>query len=319
MSTPPAVLEEPDPDSDEDDFGDGRYVRAPSEYVRPPRRYLLQVGAGETSRSEVTGVFAYNDVLETLAHGQILELELVPEPGNPWDSQAVSVELDSKRIGYLNAGLATDWHDCLRFLNGRGYAGYVPGVARRSRTDHVWVSLGIPNSAALLRFARNIGVFAECDAILSEFDSMTLDRMIEQADDLPEDLASRAESLKDLAPGLSWSVDMTLTPFERLPQAIVLRLNDLAMTKARARRQSERNAREKAKEEKRQERGRVLAEKTRARARLRESVRSQTIDGLSQREIAGALDCTISMVSKLQKEAGVRPAGLHNPSHHSVR
>lgn len=42
-----------------------------------------------------------------------LELEMVPEPGNPWDRSAVALDFDGQRIGYLPAEMALAWQPFL--------------------------------------------------------------------------------------------------------------------------------------------------------------------------------------------------------------
>jgi hypothetical protein len=284
-----------------------RYLRAPGEYVRPANRTLLDPDL-PSFRVTLQGLFAYNHVLDAFSDGQTLNLELVPEPGNPWDSQAMSVEFEGKRIGYLPSSLAADWHDCVRFLNRLGFAAYVSGQAQLSRTLHMWVYVIIPGLEALCRFAHNVGVFAECDAVLSEFDRDTFELLIDQASNLPNNLAEMLEEKKNFAPALSWSLDASLTSYERLPQAILLRLNNLAHERARYLKQLARDAREKAKQEANDEREMRRIAKADVRSRQRDQVKRLTLSGSSQREIAEALGCSISKVSTLQNEASVKPA-----------
>lgn len=53
--------------------------------------------------------------------------ELVPEPSNPYDPNAVAVDRDESRIGYLSSRIARVIHWRLRVLNGEGYRCFSPG------------------------------------------------------------------------------------------------------------------------------------------------------------------------------------------------
>jgi hypothetical protein len=80
---------------------------------------------------EVVGELAYQDVLWRLCGGtagdQIrsdVVAVLVPEPGNPYDANAIAVQIDSQTVGYLSRATAQEYLPGLKHLMfGRG--GYV--------------------------------------------------------------------------------------------------------------------------------------------------------------------------------------------------
>lgn len=91
-----------------------------------------------------------------------LELEMVPEPGNPWDGNAIAMDFTGQRIGYLPAEVAESWQSTVRRLRRKGLALHLP--ASRAETSQPWVALEIPPLRALeaavkagLRFNRTAG------------------------------------------------------------------------------------------------------------------------------------------------------------------
>lgn len=55
-------------------------------------------------------------------------LELVPEPSNPFDSDAVALDLRESRVGYLGGRLARHYHWRIRALNRAGIRCIAPGM-----------------------------------------------------------------------------------------------------------------------------------------------------------------------------------------------
>ncbi len=64
-------------------------------------------------------------------------LELVPTPDNPFDSCAIAVELDGKKLGNLGSGYSRYAHWKLRQLNHHGFRLFTAGVYRAFYRDEI--------------------------------------------------------------------------------------------------------------------------------------------------------------------------------------
>lgn len=76
-----------------------------------------------------------------------LELEMLPEPGNPWDRTAIAMDFEGQRIDYFPAEIAESWQPAVRRLRRIGLALYLP--ARLTEASQPWVALEIPPLRAL--------------------------------------------------------------------------------------------------------------------------------------------------------------------------
>lgn len=105
--------------------GTKRFDRVPGEYKRPKGEYtrqraLLDLSAlGDSDEFTVVGPIEFDERMPDIGADDVL-VELVPEPGNPWDSTAICVEIDQTRIGYMSSGLATFFHRMFADLNASG-------------------------------------------------------------------------------------------------------------------------------------------------------------------------------------------------------
>ncbi|MEV5650212.1 hypothetical protein AB0L57_18350 [Nocardia sp. NPDC052254] len=96
----------------------GRYVRLPSDYQRPSSPLWLDGSAVWTTS---TG-WDNNEVLLAAAAGRPeVEVEAVPEPGNPHDSTAIALDIHGQRVGYLYRGVSGDLCRVIQQLNASGY------------------------------------------------------------------------------------------------------------------------------------------------------------------------------------------------------
>lgn len=105
--------------------------RTPEEYVRP--EVLLQLDSYFLADREtfVAGVSFHQKALTHTNAGQRVQVELVPEPRNRWDRCAVALDLDGRRVGYLQTGTARVWCDVVRAWNQAGFALYLPARINR--------------------------------------------------------------------------------------------------------------------------------------------------------------------------------------------
>lgn len=78
----------------------------------------------------VAGVGYHEQALRKIAKQTWEWFELVPEPGNPHDCDAVAIDLKGVRVGYVQASTAYGTQGDIRYLNGDNKACFVPGIVR---------------------------------------------------------------------------------------------------------------------------------------------------------------------------------------------
>ncbi|NHU44288.1 hypothetical protein [Rhodococcus sp. A14] len=98
-------------------LGNESYLRPQHEYTRPSDTLWID---GSVPLESVTG-YDNEELLESLPLGEVISLELVPEPGNPADALAVALDVDGLRIGYLRRGMAASMHSVVVDANRQGY------------------------------------------------------------------------------------------------------------------------------------------------------------------------------------------------------
>jgi len=107
----------------------GRRGASASAQAEPPAVSAALLGGQDDL--EVVGELAYQDALWRLCGGTIgdrircdIVAVLVPEPTNPHDANAVSVQIDGQTVGYLSRATAQEYLPGLKHvMSGRG--GYV--------------------------------------------------------------------------------------------------------------------------------------------------------------------------------------------------
>ncbi len=130
------------------------YKRNKHEYS-PPANELVLIPHDRVRGTGVQTASAYEDRFATwvavrgtdyaparwwdLAQGATHEvlLELVPTPDNPFDSCAIAVELDGKKLGNLGSGYSRYAHWKLRQLNHHGFRLFTAGVYRAFYRDEI--------------------------------------------------------------------------------------------------------------------------------------------------------------------------------------
>ncbi len=79
-----------------------------------------------------------------------LDVELVAEPTNPYDSNAIRASVHGRQVGYVSAAIAGEV--CAAFAEAGVQRAVVPGVARGGSTErhnigiHIWIARGDPRS-----------------------------------------------------------------------------------------------------------------------------------------------------------------------------
>lgn len=103
-------------------------------YIRPevpapeePQDRLVLRSSGSRGTA-VSGVEFHTPPRALLGTRSQLELERVPEPGNPWDRSAVAIDFAGQRIGYLPAETAPAWQPYVLAKREAGTAIFLPGT-----------------------------------------------------------------------------------------------------------------------------------------------------------------------------------------------
>lgn len=197
---------------------DGHYAPPANEYRRPAGRLKIvdPRKTGSCDSHFVRGAqFTAREAFAGLAEGQALEIELVPEPGNPFDGYAVAVYVDAIRIGYLASGLAKPWQDIVVASNRLRNAVFATGVVRYS-------GAGNPGATVFLPWLRKSAVdfrdetVSECGAVFSGLTATMQQRVLDEFwVDLSDDCAAAIVKLRGRAPSLNWKPSSTLSlPFQ---------------------------------------------------------------------------------------------------------
>ncbi|MGW3496743.1 helix-turn-helix transcriptional regulator [Streptomyces sp. NPDC001020] len=109
----------------------GSHTRRPGEYVRPSDRILLDDYCRPEGEYYAAGAYHHQQSLGRFHAGQTVEVELVPEPFNPWDARAVAYDVQGQRVAYMPGIAAKFWHDVVTAWNAAGYAVYVRALVNR--------------------------------------------------------------------------------------------------------------------------------------------------------------------------------------------
>lgn len=126
---------------------DGIYRRPVDEYVRPLQALLVR---GRDLRL-VVGAGYDPDAPISRRVGSRCRVELVPERGNPYDSNAVAIDYDGVRIGYLSAGEAARRQPGILKANAMGYHVLADGTVERIGREKT-VRVALPHPDDFLRW-----------------------------------------------------------------------------------------------------------------------------------------------------------------------
>jgi hypothetical protein len=191
------------------------YRRQPSDYVQPQEAAQFGdiVSEGRLYEIDIAGTFHRQEVLEKLGVDAEVELEFVPEPGNWYDPQAVCVDVEGRKVGYLHRELAVIWHRIIRAINTEGYRVMTTGVVEKyeSRTDnekYLGLTAMIPDDAGWVFLHRALGFDSEFYAVFSRLPATTRDRLLDYRAPWDEmvtpDLVANLFELRSLMPNFDW-------------------------------------------------------------------------------------------------------------------
>lgn len=152
----------------------GYYSRQIGEYVRPDRGFALDSEFATESDSYprfIRGVPFHADAFDSRRPGEPVDLELVPEPGNPHDSHAVAADYQGDRVGYLPAVDAAAWHDVIAAANRSGHAVWVHGSLEpfdfgEGELSRLVPKIRVPNRDCAVVLAERLGLVAQVRALV---------------------------------------------------------------------------------------------------------------------------------------------------------
>lgn len=118
---------------------------------------------GGQDRVEVKGESNYQDALDEICggkcaegHGRRVFVILQPEPENPYDPNAIALQMDGKTVGYLAKQAALEYAPIAKILSDKGKVGaaraYIKGGWRRGSDEgHYGVELELSSTEKLLK------------------------------------------------------------------------------------------------------------------------------------------------------------------------
>lgn len=130
---------------------DGFYERPNELHVDRERRVLRYKGARSRPLS---GIPFHTPPWTLMQDSTPLELEMIPEPGNPWDVSAVALDFEGQRIGYLPAELAPAWQSYVTAMRNDGAAIFLPAAIRKCDG----VDVRVPGRRILAQLAEAAGL-----------------------------------------------------------------------------------------------------------------------------------------------------------------
>jgi hypothetical protein len=122
---------------------------------RPNHRLVLRDTENQITLQALRGQEYHLVPIAAMRARPAIELEMVPEPGNPWDRNAIAMDFEGHRVGYFPAEIAESWQLAVRRLRRKGLALYLP--ASLTEASQPWVVLEIPPLRAL-EAAAKVGV-----------------------------------------------------------------------------------------------------------------------------------------------------------------
>lgn len=176
----------------------------------------------------VRGAHFHASAFTGLHHGQSVEMELVPEPGNPHDRWAVALHVNHARIGYIAAEMAGEWQDFVVTCNRRGSEVFARGVFDRERAE-VAATVFLPWEKELAQIALEEDIIRQCDQLLVALPADKRREIISVGGwGLNSEHANSLHVVRELAPDLNWKPNSKGHMWDSLPSQIVWRLAALS-------------------------------------------------------------------------------------------
>lgn len=148
----------------------------------------------------VAGVGYHEQALRKLPKRTWEWFELVPEPGNPHDCDAVAVDLKGVRVGYLQASTAYGIQADVRYLNGDNKACFVPGIVR----DREYINIVLPARATMRAHVDDGLVAEEMARLWNALPQDVRDQIVADRFEMTAETARAVVERRHLAPHLGF-------------------------------------------------------------------------------------------------------------------
>ena len=286
--------------------------------MRPGRRLVLHevfTDPDDHFRRYLRGVLFHQDAFMGGVPGQFVDLELVPERFNRHDVQAVAVDHERARVGYLPAADAARWHDILLAVNRAGFSVWVHGelsLVDFGEQDRLVPTLFIPMSHRMTELGDRFGVGAVIAWLLEAVGESVRAEMLESAwEEFPRSLVKRVAQHAEQFTELTWPTNPPAGLPSRVEapgviypylKAVVLRQRSAQAERRRVEAGQRRAEREAEAVRLRAERIRLKEEARRARQDQQSRVRDGMERGLTNQEIVADCGISMTMVEKLKRE-----------------
>lgn len=202
----------------------GSYIPPEGEYVRPAGRVKL-LPKTYIDNHYVRGARYHAANFAERKGGAEIELELVPEPGNPHDHWAVALHLEGRRVGYVSAEDSGLWHDIVFAYNRAGVAVYADGLVQAYGERATGLIVLLPGFEDAEHLMSQLGLLKECDAVINALPEDVRERIMEsERSGLSRKDVNLLRSQKHLAPSLNWQVGRGSRLEDRYPTALYRRL-----------------------------------------------------------------------------------------------
>ena len=283
--------------------------------MRPGHRMMLHEvfpDPDDHFRRYVRGVMFHQDGFKGGVPGQVVDLELVPEQFNRHDLQAVAVDHERARIGYLPASDAARWHDVLLAANRAGFSVWVRGelgLFDFGDEDRLVPTMFIPLNQRMCELADRFGVGAAITWLLDAVGESVRAEMLEWAwDEFPRSLVKKVARHAEQFAELTWPTNPPAGLRSRVEAPGVLYLYLKALVLRQRREQAEQRHLEASQRraERQAEADRLRAERIRLKEEARQTRQDQVRDGMKRgwtnREIGADLGVSMATVEKLKRE-----------------
>ena len=310
----------------------GFHTRRPEEYVRPGHRMMLHEVFPDPEdhfRRYVRGVMFHQDGFKGGVPGQVVDLELVPEQFNRHDLQAVAVDHERARIGYLPASDAARWHDVVLAANRAGFSVWVRGelgLFDFGDEDRLVPTLFISLNQRMCELADRFGVGAAITWLLDAVGESVRAEMLESAwDEFPRSLVKKVARHAEQFTELTWPTNPPAGLRSRVeaPGVLYPYLKALVLRQRREQAEQRHLEADQRRGERQAEAERLRAERIRLKEEARQARLDQVRDGMERgwtnREIGSDLGVSLSTVEKLKREVRRGEAWDRNSEERAAR
>jgi hypothetical protein len=216
------------------------YTRPAAAYVRPKHPYLLSSQRDfRRDGFRVSGVFYRQESIKKLPIGVDLIAELIPEPDNPYDFNAVCVEVEGIKVGYLSRKLTVFWHDIVAHLNTQGFYAETLSRIQRSPEDQLeyGVLLDLPTFAEWGEVHTAVGLDTEFYALRDALPPALWQRLLANCwEEISDDDHRSVARYRGLAPSAKWREYEAERGAPTIPDRLLRRFREEVLAERRSHR-----------------------------------------------------------------------------------